>query len=333
LRGAFVHGREKAEAEKAGFYSHPLRQHQNEAGLKERAMEFAQSAMREIGTIANELGVEPATLMAVVEVESGGRFFATVDGREEPLIRFEGHYFDRRLSPDKREAARAAGLASPVAGAVANPASQEARWRLMEAAAAIDRKAAYESTSWGAGQVMGAHWAWLGYADVEALAAEARSGAAGQLRLMARYLDKAGLAQALRAKDWAAFARGYNGPAYAERGYDRLIAQAYGRHSGTPVAEAAPNAGRTGGLLRRGSRGEAVRELQRRLSGLGHPLQADGIFGPATERAVRAFQAGHGLAVDGIVGPQTAQLLEAAAKTGGLWPRLLRWLAQLLGTE
>ena len=295
-------------------------------------MEFSQNAMREIGTIANELGVEPAALMAVVEVESGGRFFATVDGKEEPLIRFEGHYFDRRLSPDKRKAARAAGLASPVAGAVANPASQEARWRMVEAAAAIDRKAAYESTSWGAGQVMGAHWAWLGYADVDALAAEARSGAAGQLRLMARYLDKAGLAPALRAKDWAAFARGYNGPAYAEHGYDRLIAQAYGRHSGTPAEDVAgsPEAGRTAGLLRRGSRGEAVRDLQRRLSGLGHPLDGDGIFGPATEQAVRAFQAGHGLAADGIVGPQTAESLQAAAKAGGFWRRLLRWLAQLL---
>ncbi|MGH3039453.1 MAG: peptidoglycan-binding domain-containing protein, partial [Gaiellaceae bacterium] len=53
-------------------------------------------------------------------------------------------------------------------------------------------------------------------------------------------------------------------------------------------------------LLRFGSRGPAVAKLQRKLG-----IPADGIFGPQTRRAVRAFQKGHGLLVDGIVGPQT----------------------------
>jgi hypothetical protein len=43
---------------------------------------------------------------------------------------------------------------------------------------------------------MGAHWAWLGFDSVDALVEEARSGAAGQARLMARYIEKAGLAEA-----------------------------------------------------------------------------------------------------------------------------------------
>lgn len=61
-------------------------------------------------------------------------------------------------------------------------------------------------------------------------------------------------------------------------------------------------------VLRRGDRGDLVREMQRRL-GVG----VDGIFGPATEAAVRAFQRSQGLTPDGIVGPQTAARLARAA--------------------
>ncbi len=58
-------------------------------------------------------------------------------------------------------------------------------------------------------------------------------------------------------------------------------------------------------LLRRGSRGSDVALLQQALG-----IDADGIFGPATEAAVRELQAEAGLAVDGVVGPRTwSQLL------------------------
>jgi hypothetical protein len=153
---------------------------------------FSKETIREIERAARQAGVEPAALLAIAEVESGGRVFATVDGRREPLVRFEGHYFDRMLDDGKRALARRKGLASPKAGAVKNPASQAARWRLLAEAAAIDREAALQSVSWGIGQVMGAHWKALGYDSVEALVAEARSGAGGQIRLMLRFLKQTG---------------------------------------------------------------------------------------------------------------------------------------------
>lgn len=53
--------------------------------------------------------------------------------------------------------------------------------------------------------------------------------------------------------------------------------------------------------LRRGARGAHVQSLQRLLGG----LALDGIFGPRTEQAVRAFQQANGLKVDGIVGRRT----------------------------
>ena len=58
-------------------------------------------------------------------------------------------------------------------------------------------------------------------------------------------------------------------------------------------------------ILRYGSRGEDVKNLQKLLS-----LSADGIFGRQTERAVKNFQKENGLVADGIVGQKTiAKLL------------------------
>ncbi len=290
---------------------------------------FTEDVATEIRVVAKEFDIEPAALLSVAEVESGGKAFASVDGRLEPLIRFEAHYFDRRLSNGARDRARAEGLASPQAGAVANPPSQSARWTMLGKAAAIDRQAAYESVSWGLGQVMGAHWAWLGYADVDALVAEARAGAAGQARLMARYIAKARLAAALRERDWEAFARGYNGPGYKRYSYHLKIAAAYQRNSAGKAPATAGTA-----ALRMGASGDDVRDLQRGLSAIGHPVTCDGRFGPDTDRAVKAFQMQNGLTADGIAGPRTRAAIAAAMPFGStakpLWQSLLDWLMRML---
>ena len=61
-----------------------------------------------------------------------------------------------------------------------------------------------------------------------------------------------------------------------------------------------------------GSTGEDVEYLQRRLNGIGFgSLVVDGIFGVATEEAVKKFQKYYGLTVDGIVGSQTWAKLES----------------------
>lgn len=67
--------------------------------------------------------------------------------------------------------------------------------------------------------------------------------------------------------------------------------------------------------VRPGAQGNAVRGVQRELQLRGDVApQADGVYGPATEEAVRAFQAalrsdGADVAVDGVVGPRTWQAL------------------------
>ncbi len=62
--------------------------------------------------------------------------------------------------------------------------------------------------------------------------------------------------------------------------------------------------------LRRGSSGSEVTAIQKRLKQWGYYTGAiDGIYGPATEKAVRYFQQKNGLSVDGVVGEKTAAAL------------------------
>jgi putative chitinase len=58
-------------------------------------------------------------------------------------------------------------------------------------------------------------------------------------------------------------------------------------------------------ILRRGSFGDAVADLQTHLRRHGLPVTIDQDFGPATELAVRIFQQSKGLEADGIVGALT----------------------------
>jgi peptidoglycan hydrolase-like protein with peptidoglycan-binding domain len=85
-----------------------------------------------------------------------------------------------------------------------------------------------------------------------------------------------------------------------------------------------------GTLLRVGSVGESVRQVQRCLNRVAtrHPsigtLTEDGIFGPRTLNSVTTFQRIFGLTADGIVGPITWDRLSrecaASSGAGGLPP-------------
>src|SRR5215203_2206669 len=88
-----------------------------------------------------------------------------------------------------------------------------------------------------------------------------------------------------------------------------------------PLTWAALPDGRPMPLLKEGSSGDVVRELQRVLtngaSEWGTSRQGiDGQFGPLTKASVKAFQTWGGVASDGIVGDQTWSVsLHAASAT------------------
>lgn len=288
---------------------------------------FDADARKAIGGIAKGLSVEPAALLAVAEVESAGVPFAYVNGRPMPLIRWECHYFHRLLPPALKQSGMAAGLAHPVAGYIGNPASQQARYAMLERAEGIDYEAAVGSCSWGLGQVMGAHWKNLGYSSPQQFVQVACSGIAGQTEIMARFIARNGLVPALRARNWKAFARAYNGPAYAMNRYDEKMGRAYVRYlSGRPppgpmspvLTNYVPGTSaykperEDEFSMQAGFTGPAVQELQSALLQAGIFLYPDGHYGTNTLQAVMEFQRRHGLPADGRVDAKTREALAAA---------------------
>lgn len=175
---------------------------------------------------ALRLRCERAAVEAVARVESGpaGAF----DGAaKRPVILFEPHVFSRLTGGDFD---RAYPTISYLAwGEKPYPKAQTARWAQLHAAMAMDPGAAISSASWGMFQIMGFNARACGFdtpwefARVQALSSRA------QLETLVAFLIRRGLDDELRDRRWAAFAHGYNGPAFAKHDYDGRLAAAFAR--------------------------------------------------------------------------------------------------------
>lgn len=247
---------------------------------------------------AVSIGCEEAVIRAVTLVEARGSGF---DAKQRPIMLAEPHVFYRNLPREKRAAAVAAGLAYPKWRPGNYPATQDARYQILDRMIAIDEAAALAACSWGIGQVLGENFRMCSFASPQALVKKCLEGEGGQLDVMVSFIKAANLGKFLRAKDWAGFARGYNGSGYAKNKYDEKLADAYVRISkGSPTSHDPLS----DGLLSEGDKGEIVATLQRALG-----IHADGDFGPLTTQALVAFQSAHGLVADGKVGRLTAAAL------------------------
>lgn len=182
--------------------------------------------------VASLLDVEVAALKAVQEVESGGKggFFAP----GKPAILFEGHIFWNQL---KRR-----GI-NPENYCKGNEHILYPRWEKghykgglaeydrLEQARKINYEAADASAHWGMFQIMGFNYAACGENSVAGLVNKMMQNELGQLILIGRFIRQSmGLHIALQNRDWAAFAKCYNGPRYAEDKYDVKLATAYKKH-------------------------------------------------------------------------------------------------------
>ena len=182
---------------------------------------------------AKRLGVSVPAVKAVATVESNGGGFLP-DGRVK--VQYEPHVMYRQLASNfnraraDKELVAHPDLVAKKAGSY-QPLDKEDK-DMNRAAELIDRTSALESASWGAFQIMGYHWKTLQYTTLQGFINDQYT-AGGQLETFVRFiLADPRLVKALRAGDWATFARIYNGPGYAANKYDTKLAAAYKQFGG-----------------------------------------------------------------------------------------------------
>ena len=186
--------------------------------------------------LARALDIEEAALRAVAEVEASGSGFLPAPNAGLPKILFEGHAFHRLTGG--RFSASHPDISYPKWDRRKYSGSLLGEWRRLEAACRLDRPAALQSASWGLFQIMGFNYPYCGYADVEAFVAAQHESAARQLEAFSRFVSRPPYLAALHTRNWAAFARAYNGPGYAQNKYDTRLAQACERWSAALSATA-----------------------------------------------------------------------------------------------
>lgn len=156
----------------------------------------------QISEIACKNGLEYAALKAFISVESGGIGFATDTGKI--IIQFEPHWFKKK-----------APYSPSGAWSVNGVERQSKEWIAFNSAFALNASAAMESTSIGLGQVMGFHYARLGYKTVDEMWNDAKLGEYQQVEQMVKFITSdPRLFKALKEKNWHLVATYYNGSGY-----------------------------------------------------------------------------------------------------------------------
>jgi len=237
--------------------------------------------------ICGALGVAAPQVWAVLTVETHG-FGFLADRR--PQILFERHVF-HRLTQGRYDGAHAdISYAKP--GGYVGDAGEYLR---LEAAIGLDRNAALQSASWGIGQLMGFNYELAGFPGVDDMVAAMVKDEDAQLLAMGNLIKGNKLDRALQRRNWASFARGYNGPDFKKNEYDTRLAAAHARYR-----IMLPDL--------------ALRTAQAALLYLGiDPWPVDGFRGRRTRSALSQFQGQSGLPETGELDRGTESKLLAAA--------------------
>ncbi len=173
--------------------------------------------------VAKELGVEVAAIKAVVRIEAGEKlqgFWAP----GVPVANYVQSLYKKYCGKGSGRKIKNAKIPSGLKGY----ALQE--WTALTNARKINADAADMGTYWGMFQIGGFNYKLCGCDSVEEMVEKICDSEFSQLEMFAIFIRNSGMLDALRKKDWAAFARKYNGPSYAKRGYHTRMAKEYAKY-------------------------------------------------------------------------------------------------------
>ncbi|MCS3449837.1 peptidoglycan hydrolase-like protein with peptidoglycan-binding domain [Bradyrhizobium elkanii] len=267
---------------------------------------FSKEIVDAIVAAANANGWPASALLAVVECETSGKPFE--QDNHTPALLFERHKFYSELQshkPMKLKDAIKAGLAIPKWSRntqYKDQGTSAGRLNVIAKARQIDEEVANRAASWGLGQTMGFNAERLHYDNATAMVEELSKGVAEQIEALVREIKSSKLDRFLKAKDFASFAKGYNGPGYKQNNYDVRMRNAdavWARRLASGF-EAKPS--KTITVI-----------YQSKLKELGYPVGTiDGDWGDLTTGSTSAFQRKEGLKITGHPNDETTQHLENA---------------------
>lgn len=182
--------------------------------------------------VAKLLDCEPAAIKAVQKVETDGKGGFLSFGK--PTILFEGHCFWKQLQAKKLNPTKFIKGNEDILYKTWTKAHYKGglgEYARLEKARKINRDAADASASWGMFQVMGFNFKACGESSVSSFVASMCESERKQLVLTARFIHgNPRMLAALAARNWAGFAKLYNGPMYAANSYDKKLKRAYEKY-------------------------------------------------------------------------------------------------------
>lgn len=191
---------------------------------------------KDLQEFANTYHLELAAVKAVNEIESLGKGFL-IDGR--PRILFEGHIFwaelkKRGLNPLDYVSNNTKNVLYEKWTKKYYKGGKQEYDRLEKAAGMSDlaavNDAAYASASYGAFQIMGFNHALVGFPDVNSFISQMYTHEREHLAAFGKFCESNNIIRHLKSKDWASFAKVYNGAAYKLNKYDTRLAAAYKKY-------------------------------------------------------------------------------------------------------
>jgi peptidoglycan hydrolase-like protein with peptidoglycan-binding domain len=185
----------------------------------------------EYAKLAAQYGLEQAVIYTIQAVESGGKGYLP-DGRAKIL--FEGHVFWKELvkiGKDPNKLVKGNENVLYPKWVKTHYVGGAGEYDRLAKAQKIDSTAALKSASWGEFQIMGNNHKTVGYSTVEEFVEAMKVPGTNNVKALLEFCKNNKLLKFVNgpSKDWAGFARGYNGPGYATNKYDTKLAAAYAK--------------------------------------------------------------------------------------------------------